>query len=628
VCQFATCRDGVDVFICKKCKEPFYVLSSEIRGNTLRIYCQCLKGHKGKRDLSRHQADSVAPEIFKALFTCVECGSTMSLIHLDLGRKEVECNFLCPIHGVISKRIPAYYQAAVTSAVESVNSAKSIIDSLSCTKCGQIFATQEVDEKKGIMIFKCRCPSGHKEIRYIPTDADPAILKTAFKRLIHCEQCGLPCKVIGSSTKGETTRIEVSCPAHGKTRKTMPTKHAWMIEKIAEAVSEGSIVQSMLNCTECSSSLSIRSIEIDKNKYKLKCSCPNGHTREMMQPAELDQEAIDSIVSGVLKCNQCDQLTDIVNTKIAGALVELELVCPIHNEMKKGVAGDIYKHLEERELQIERSAFVEKSLICEKCPAPVTIKDSKVKDKVVELKVECRNGHSGDRYLSRTANDESLIRFYMQLFECYKCHGNRNLIRIDDDDKGKTIVFLICDKDKNAEIEIPENHKEVVRDAYLRTKTLRDLEILMDKTLQTQRACEYQMDANAEAAEILDIVKNVIEQHSVLYVDEKTDPKTGLEAWYYGKALDGDEFVVVGSSSKENLTVRISVASNNEKKLEVMLAEMRENLREVLLRIQTKSEDTAPQKITCPECNAGLAKRALPGETIQCDHCGTSLHFG
>ena len=215
----------------------------------------------------------------------------------------------------------------------------------------------------------------------------------------------------------------------------------------------------------------------------------------------------------------------------------------------------------------------------------------------------------------------------MQLYECHKCHGSRDLQRIDDLD-GKTEVFLFCKQHEDSDLEIPPEHKEAVRDAFLNTKSLRDLEILVDKTLQTKRACEYQMDANADVAEMLEIVKNVIGQHSVLYVDEKTDPKTGLEAWHYGKALDGDEYVVIGSASKENLTLRITIASNNEKKLEVMLAEMRENLREVLLRIQTKSDDSAPQKISCPQCNAGLAKRALPGETIVCEHCATPLHFG
>jgi hypothetical protein len=201
-------------------------------------------------------------------------------------------------------------------------------------------------------------------------------------------------------------------------------------------------------------------------------------------------------------------------------------------------------------------------------------------------------------------------------------------VRIDEDEKGKTEVFLYCNNHEDSEVEIPNSHKEVVRDAYLLTKTLHDLEKLSEEKLETKRACEYQMDAKTEAIDMLDIVKNIIGQHSVHYVDEKTDPQTGLEAWYYGKALDGDEFVVIGSVSQEKLLIRISIASNNEQKLEVILSEMRENLREVLLRIQTKSEDTAPRKIACPECNAGLAKRALPGETIRCDHCGTPLHFG
>ncbi len=616
------------MFVCKKCKEPFYVLGSEMRGSTLRVYCQCLKGHKAKRDISRYQADSMAPSIFKGLFTCTDCGSTMALIHSDIGRKEVEYTFLCPIHGVKLKRIPSYYHTSVTSALATINSAKSILDSLSCPKCGQIFSANGVEEKKGIMIIKYRCPSGHKELRYVPIDADPAILKTVFKRLIYCEQCGLPCKLLGTSVKGDKARIQISCPAHGKTRKEMPAKHAWMIEKIADAVSEGSIVRSMLKCTECSSSLSIRNITIDNDKYKLKCSCNNGHTREMIQPTELDEEAIDAIISGVLKCNQCDLLTEIVSTKASGTAVELELVCLIHKDMKKGITGDIFKHLEERDPQIDRIDDIEKSLTCEKCQAVVTIKDTKVKDKIIELKVECRNGHGSERYLSRSADHKSLSRIYMQLFECHKCHQSRSLVRIDDNDEGKTEVFLFCDQHQDTNIAIPSEHKEVVRDAFLKTKRLRDLEILADKTLQTKRACEYQMDAKADASEMLDIVKNVIEQHSVLYVDEKSNPKTGIEAWYYGKALDGDEFVVIGSASKENLSLRITVASNNEKKLEVMLAEMRENLREVLLRIQTKSDDTAPQKISCPQCNAGLAKRALPGETIECEHCGTPLHFG
>lgn len=614
------------VFVCKKCKEPFYILSSEMRGSTVRIYCQCLKGHKGKRDIGRSQADSMAPEIFKGLFTCIECGSTMSLVHTDLGRNEVDYVFLCPIHGPQKKRIPSFYHSAVTGIKATVNSAKSILDSLSCPRCGQVFSTQVIEEKKGIMEFKYRCPNGHKEIRFAPTDADPSILKTIFKRLIHCEQCGLPCQILSTTAKGDIAKVEVSCPAHGKTKKEMPAKHAWMLDKIAEAMSEGTVVRSMLNCTQCASGLSIRSIEIDKNKYRLKCSCPNGHSIEMNQPTDLDEEAIDAIVGGIMKCNDCDLLTEIVGKKVSGSNVELDLVCSLHGIMHKALKADLYKHLESREPNLDRESTIRESLKCTKCPSPITIRDSKLRENTAELRVECRNGHGGERFLSITAYPDTLSKTYMQLYECHKCHNPTRLVQIQEQAKSAD-VYLMCSQHGESTVPVPLTHASAVRDAYLQTKSLQDLELLLETSLQTQHACEYQIDATADPAEMLEIVKNVIEQHSVLFVDEQTNPKTGLEAWYYGKALAGDEFVVVGSASKENLVLRIAVASNNESKLELMLGEMRENLREVLLRIQTKSEDTAPKKITCPQCGAGLARRALPGETIVCEHCGTSLQW-
>jgi len=551
----------------------------------------------------------------------------MSLIRSDVDRHIVEYIFLCPVHGVIPKQIPSYYHKAVLTIIDSMKDAKSILNSRNCPKCGQLFATHEIEEKKGILIFKYRCPAGHKELRYVPADAEESILKAAFKRLLHCEQCGLPCQVLNSTVKGNKAKIEVSCPAHGKLRKEMPAQYERLIDKISDALSEGSIVQSMLRCTDCSSNLSIRSVEIDKDKYKLKCSCSNGHSRELVQPTDLDAEAVDAIVQGVLKCNHCDLLMEVISTKVSGNMVELELVCPTHNVMKKGVTGDIYKHLEDREAHIDRTEMIEKSIICDKCSSPVTIKETRVKDDIVELKVVCRNGHNNERYLSKTGKHSSLERYYMQLYECYKCHGTRDLVNITDEED-KSEVHLYCNNDKESEFQIPEEHKVIARDAYLKTKSLDDLEALVEKKLENTHACEYQMDPSADVSEMLDIVSNVINQHSILYIDEKSDGKSGNEIWYYGKALDGDEFVVTGSVSKEELSIRISISSNNEKKLEIMLTEMRDNLREILLRIQTKSDDTAPRKIACPQCNAALSKRALPGETLLCDHCGTPLHFG
>ena len=614
------------MFTCKKCKEPFYVVAGELKGQTLRVYCQCLKGHKGKRDISRYQADSMAHEVFQGIFTCLECGSTMSLMNTDVGRHKAEYVFICPIHGPQERQIPAFYHTSITGMQANLNFSKSILDSLSCPKCGEVFVAAEIAEKKGILEIKTRCPNGHKEMRFVPKIADESILKTMVKRLIHCDECGLPCQVLSSQAKGNKAQLEISCPAHGKMKKELPAEYSWMVEAIVESMSEGSIVKSMLNCRDCGKALSIKAVELDKMKYKLKCSCENGHSVELSQPSDLDEEAIDAIVGGVLKCNDCDLVTDIVEIKVSGNNVELMLVCPVHGDFKKGISMGIYKHVEERDKQVDRMSSTEESLKCEKCTSPMTIRGAKVRDNIVELKMECMNGHGHERHLHVGAEDSVIKRFYHQLFECHKCHSPLCLTTIGEKDD-KSEAFLVCENHGESKVEIPTAHAKLARDAYLSTMSMSNLEKLLETRLQTERAAEYQIEPDADVQEMLDIVNDIIEQQSVKFIGEKSGTKNGEESWYYGKALAGTEYVVIGSVSKENLTMRISVSSDDENKMELLLSEMRDNLREVLLKIQSKTGDLAPKKIECAQCGAALPKRALPGETVICDHCGTPLHW-
>jgi hypothetical protein len=197
------------------------------------------------------------------------------------------------------------------------------------------------------------------------------------------------------------------------------------------------------------------------------------------------------------------------------------------------------------------------------------------------------------------------------------------------EEKGdKSEALLTCSNHGESKVEIPTDHAKAARDAYLSTMSMSDLENLLETKLQTERAAEYQIDPDADVQEMMDIVNDIIEQQSVKFVGEKSGTKNGEESWYYGKALAGTEYVVIGSVSMENLTMRISVASDDERKMEMLMSEMKENLREVLLKLQAKSGDTAPKKIECVQCGAALKKRALPGETVICDHCGTPLHWG
>jgi len=568
----------------------------------------------------------MAHDVFKGIFICIECGSTMSLMNTDVGRHKAEYIFICPIHGPQKREIPAFYHTSVTGLQGSMNDSKSILDSLSCNKCGGVFSAVEIAEKKGILEVKSRCPNGHKELRFIPKVSDESVLKTVVKRLIHCDECGLPCQVISTQPKGNKAQIEVSCPAHGSSKKNLPAEYAWLVDTIVEAMSEGSIVKSMLNCRDCGNVLSIRSVDLDKMKYKLKCSCMNGHSVELSQPSDLDEEAIDAIVGGILKCNDCNLITDIVETKVSGNNVELKLLCPVHGDFKKGVSVGIFKHVEERDKHVDRMPTTKESLVCEKCTSPMTVRGTKVHDEVVELKMECRNGHGYTRYLHVGADDPVIERFYTQLYECHKCHNSLSLSMIEE--KGdKSEAQLVCSNHGESNVEIPKDHAKAARDAYLSIMSMSELERLLETRLQTERAAEYQIDPDADVQEMLDIINDVIEQQSVKFVGEKSGTKNGEESWYYGKALVGTEYIVIGSVSKDNLTMKISVASDDERKMEMLLSEMKENLREVLLKLQAKTGDTAPKKIECANCRAALPKRALPGETVICDHCGTPLHW-
>jgi len=568
----------------------------------------------------------MAHDVFEGIFTCIECGSTMSLMNTDVSRDKAEYIFICPIHGPQRREIPAFYHTSITGMQANMNFSKSILDSLSCPKCGEVFVVSEIVEKKGILDIKARCSNGHKEMRFVPKIADESVLKTMIKRLIHCDEGGLPCQVLEIQPKGNKAQVELACPAHGKMKKELPVEYVWMIESIIEAISEGSIVRSMLNCRECGNSLSIKAVELDKMKYKLKCSCMNGHSVDFSQPSDLDEEAIDAIVGGILKCNDCDLVTDIVEKKVSGNNVELKLVCPVHDTFKKGVSVGVYKHVEERDNQIDRMPSTEESLKCEKCTSPLTIRGSKIREDVVSLKMECRNGHGVDRHLHVGAEDPVIERFYHQLYECHKCHNPLRLSTISDkDDKSEAI--LSCEQHGENKVEIPTAHAAAARDAYLSTMSMADLERLLETRLQTERAAEYQINPDADVQEMVDIVNDIIEQQSVKFIGEKSGTKNGEESWYYGKALAGTEYIVIGSVSKENLTMRISVASDDENKMNMLLSEMRDNLREVLLKLQDKTGDTAPKKIQCAQCGAALPKRALPGETVICEHCGTPLHW-
>ena len=80
------------LFTCKKCGEPYYIRSAEIKDKIVRIDVQCLNGHKAVRGLADHQAEEIVEDILKKMSVCLDCGSTMTLMRTDRTKDKVEAH--------------------------------------------------------------------------------------------------------------------------------------------------------------------------------------------------------------------------------------------------------------------------------------------------------------------------------------------------------------------------------------------------------------------------------------------------------------------------------------------------------------------------------------------------------
>ncbi|MFX0107435.1 MAG: hypothetical protein ACFE7R_04060, partial [Candidatus Hodarchaeota archaeon] len=444
-------------------------------------------------------------------------------------------------------------------------------------------------------------------------------------RLVHCDECALPCSIDKRETKRDKTKVEMSCPVHGGMKKEIPSSLEHLLDSVVEAVSEGSLFRSMLRCKNCGNPLSIRVVEAAKDGHKFKGSCMNNHTYELVQQIQWSEDATDAVTKAVLKCNQCNLFTDIIERKVDGAKAEIEVICPIHGPMKKGLTAEVLMHVDEQEPKIDRTLSNAEIMECVQCNTPIILKDIKLHRSGAEAKIECLNGHGDTRFIVLGLNPERLIPIYSRLFECHRCKSPMDLMQVTTkDDKSKLVTS--CAKHGSHETEIPSAHVSIIRDAYVSTISPAKLQSIVNERLPNEDACSFQLDPNADIQEMMESVKSVIEQHDVRFIEEK-ESEGEFQAWYFGKALLGDEFALVGIISPKTQEIVIRAYSNHEEKLGTLMAHLRENLREVLLRIQSETEDLQPLRIECTHCGAALRKRGLPGETTNCEHCGTPLHW-
>ncbi len=192
------------MFSCKKCREPLYIRNAEMKDRILILEIQCLNGHKSARRVSDHHIQEMGSEIFKKMFTCLECGSNMSLVGTRIQGSKIEGLFLCPKHGIQKRDFPKSFLSTIEIAAAEVDSPRSIIDSFRCPQCGLIYAVSEMEQRGGIIEIDTRCANGHRAHRFLPESLDSSLLKRILQRVVHCDKCGLPGHIANVETRGNT----------------------------------------------------------------------------------------------------------------------------------------------------------------------------------------------------------------------------------------------------------------------------------------------------------------------------------------------------------------------------------------------------------------------------------------
>ena len=437
-----------------------------MKDKILTMHVQCLRGHKSIRRLSEHQAKEMAPEVFKRLYTCTECGSNMTHIEERGQGNNIESIFLCPIHGPQKREFPRAFHAIVELAGAEVDSPRSIMDSFRCPQCGLVYAVTEIDQRRGVLEVVTRCANGHKGTRYLPSSLETSLLKRILQRVVHCDRCGLPGHITNVEKRGNTARLTTTCPIHGATKKDILSTHLDILNEAVSEIPEDAVVNSSLTDHDCRGALAIRSIEESKQGYKLKCVCPGTkNTSDRVLPLTWNESVVKRIATALLTCDECGHLTHILDKKKTKKKVGFRIVCPTHGVMTREAPPDVFRLINKHQVSIDRMPSMVRSLSCEKCSMPVNVRDVEERRGLIEFDVECRNGHRSKRLFVPGLDQETLTGLYKRLYQCPECYESLDLVYIEPSGR-EDRVELLCSLHGKIVLDIPPDHAEAMQSAY------------------------------------------------------------------------------------------------------------------------------------------------------------------
>ena len=151
------------------------------------------------------------------------------------------------------------------------------------------------------------------------------------------------------------------------------------------------------------------------------------------------------------------------------------------------------------------------------------------------------------------------------------------------------------------------------------------LKNLKERVLDKKDERSYAIPNGLDFSKAATIIKEVIGMHDVKLVFEeiRTSPKFFANVWYFGRTkIKKNEFVIEGTVSEQNNSIKIAVACMETLQLVGLLAELGSNLRKKILEtgiIRTEGELKA---LRCPACAGPLNHYpSEPGETVRCPWC-------
>ncbi|MFW9960620.1 MAG: hypothetical protein ACFFDV_06365 [Candidatus Thorarchaeota archaeon] len=390
----------------------------------------------------------------------------MTLVDTLIQGSKTEGMFLCPRHGIEKREFPGEYLSTIQLAAAEVDSPRAIIDSFRCSQCGLVYAVSEVEQRKGITEIVARCANGHKASRYLPSDLELSLLKRILQRVIHCDRCGLPGHIANVEQRGSSARVYASCPVHGVTKKDIPAAFLDTLKEAISEIPEDAVLRATLTAHECKQSLAIRSIEDDRSGYKLKCVCPgNKITADRILPLTWNDAVANRITMAMLTCDECGHLTHILGKRKSAKKVSFQIVCPIHGVMLRETTPSVFNIISDHERNIDRLPSIVRSLSCEKCSMPLTLRDVEERRGLVEFDVECRNGHRSKRLFKPELELETLVDLYKRFFQCPECYEPLDLVYVERGGREDRVVQL-CPIHGKYVFDIPPDHAKAMQSAY------------------------------------------------------------------------------------------------------------------------------------------------------------------